>query len=205
MIDLFDQLALERRNLLIQGFEGKTAFTSRDHPGVAFKDTHEVVALAEGFIDGPEHYAFQVILPDRPGHALLFGLFQPVAAPPYDGLASAVVPVDPAEQAAALVTIHDVRETMAGRISAGPPRCVLFALLPPGDLLLDQQEHFLGDDGLMISLDVILGHDALVLHPALRQKIPGVGLLKKRIAIVFLISEDLVHGAVVPSRPSRAG
>ena len=67
----------------------------------------------------------------------IFGLFQPVAAPPYDGLAAAVVPMDPAEQAAALVTVHDVGEAMAGRISTRPTRSVLLTFLPPGDLLLE--------------------------------------------------------------------
>ena len=47
----------------------------------------------------------------------------------------------------------------------------------------------------MVSFNIILRNDTVVLYSGLVQKVGGVSLLKKRITDVFFITKDFVNGA----------
>lgn len=57
----------------------------------------------------------------------------------------------------------------------------------------------------MVSFNIILRNDTVVLYSGLVQKVGGVSLLKKRITDVFFIAQDFVDGARPPFCFTGAG
>ena len=57
----------------------------------------------------------------------------------------------------------------------------------------------------MVSFNIILRNDTVVLYSGLVQKVGGVSLLKKRITDVFFITKDFVNGAGPPFCFASAG
>ena len=57
----------------------------------------------------------------------------------------------------------------------------------------------------MVSFNIILRNDTVVLYSGLVQKVGGVSLLKKRITDVFFITKDFVNGARPPFCFAGAG
>ena len=75
---------------------------------------------------------------------------------------------------------------------------VLFALAALGHFLLHHLEHFRGDDGFMVILDIVLRDFSLVDLGLLGQEIDGVTFLKECIAFVLLVTEDTFDGGDAP-------
>lgn len=61
------------------------------------------------------------------------------------------------------------------------------------------------DNRFVVTFNIILRNDASVLHSGLIQEVGGVGLLQKGITDVFLVAENLVDGACMPSWFTCAG
>ncbi len=61
------------------------------------------------------------------------------------------------------------------------------------------------DNRFVVSFNIILWNGASIFNSGLVKKIGGVSLLKKGIVDVFLVSENLVDGACMPSRFTCAG
>lgn len=57
----------------------------------------------------------------------------------------------------------------------------------------------------MVSFNIILRNDTVVLYSGFVQKVGGVSLLKKRITDVFFITKDFVNGARSPFCFTGAG
>ena len=57
----------------------------------------------------------------------------------------------------------------------------------------------------MVSFNIILRNDTVVLYSGFVQKVGGVSLLKKRITDVFFITKDFVNGARPPFCFAGAG
>ena len=56
------------------------------------------------------------------------------------------------------------------------------------------------DNRFVVAFNIILWNNAGVLDSGLVKKISGVGLLQKGVTDVFLVMENLVNGACIPSR-----
>lgn len=69
----------------------------------------------------------------------------------------------------------------------------------------DKDVNLSRDNRFVVTLNIILRNDAGVLNSGLVKKIGGVSLLKKGITDVFLVAENLVDGACMPSWFSCAG
>lgn len=82
----------------------------QDHRGdVCPQRLQEIILLAKHPVDGVDHHLFQKRFIDRPVVAGVAGGFQAAAAPPDDGLAASVVPVDTPVK---LATENDLCETV---------------------------------------------------------------------------------------------
>ena len=164
-----------------------------------------VILLAKHPVDGVDHHLLKKCFIDRSAMAGVACSLQAAAAPPDDGLAASVVPVDTPVEFTALAAENDLCKTVLARVAA--PFAVIAGMdhAPANQLLLHQQEDVLRDDSLVIALHIVLWDGAVILDALLRQKVCGVGLLQERVTDVFLVSENLVDGAGVPLRLACAG
>ena len=133
------------------------------------------------------------------------GGFQSAAAAPDDGFAPTVIPVDAPLVFSAFTTKDNLRKAVITGVAAS------FAVLgvtnhaPADKFLLYQQEDVLRDDRFVVAFNVVLWDGTGVLNALLRQEVCGIGLLKERVAYVFLVPEDLVDCVGVPFLLARAG
>lgn len=169
------------------------------------RDGVVIVLLAEHPVNGIDYHLFQKRFIDCPVVAGVAGGLQAAAAPPDDGLAASVVPVDTPVKLAALATENDLRETVLAGVAA--PFAVVAGVdhAPADQLLLHQKEDVLRDDGLVVAFHIVLRDGAVVFDALLRQKICGVSLLQERVTDVLLVAENLVDGAGVPFCFASAG
>ena len=72
-------------------------------------------------------------------------------------------------------------------------------------LCLHLHEDFLRNDGFMVIFHIVLRQGSGVAYAFLGEKVLGYGFLEQGIAHVFLVSQDLVDGRVIPFRLARAG
>ena len=137
--------------------------------------------------------------------ASVAGGLQAAAAPPDDGLAASVVPVDTPVKFAALATENDLRETVLAGVAA--PFAVVAGMdhAPADQLLLHPKEDVLRDDGLVVAFHIVLRDGVVVFDALLRQKICDVSLLQERVTDVLLVEEDLVDSAGVTFCLASAG
>ena len=130
--------------------------------------------------------------------AFMPGRLQSADAPPDNGFAAAIVPMDSPELFATLAADYHLGKAMIAAI------CVLLSVraglyrASPNQFFLHSHENVSRNDGLMVILHVVLRNNAVVLYPGLVQKICGIGFLQECVANVFLIAEDFIDGAGVP-------
>lgn len=133
------------------------------------------------------------------------GDFQAADAAPDDGFAAVVVPVDAPVKLAAVTAENNLGKTViAGEAALFPGRARVNDA-PADKLGLHLHEEVFRNNRLVVALNIVLRHDAVVLDALFRQEVRGVGLLKQGIAHVLLVAENLVDGAGVPLFLARAG
>ena len=169
------------------------------------RDGVVIVLLAERPVNGIDYHLFQKRFIDCPVVAGVAGGLQAAAAPPDDGLAASVVPVDAPEDVATVATDDEVGKGVAGRIAAFLSVSRTATILTFEHFLLGSIEKVLGDNGLVMIFNIILRHLARILDSALSQKVDGVGFLQKGIAHVLLVLEDFPDGRVIPFGLSCSG
>lgn len=76
---------------------------------------------------------------------------------------------------------------------------------PTYQFFLHAHVNFSWNNRFVVTFNIILRNDASVLHSGLIQEVGGVGLLQKGITDVFLVAENLVDGACMPSWFTCAG
>lgn len=126
------------------------------------RDGVVIVLLAEHPVNGIDYHLFQKRFIDCPVVAGVAGGLQAAAAPPDDGLAASVVPVDTPVKLAALAIENDLRETVLAGVAA--PFAVVAGVdhAPADQLLLHQKEGVLRDDGLVVAFHIVLRDGAVV-------------------------------------------
>ena len=65
---------------------------------------------------------------------------------------------------------------------------------PAHQFILHLEKDVFWNNGLVVTLHIILRHYAVVLYPGLVEKVGGVGLLEQGVSDVLFIPEDLVDG-----------
>ena len=116
-----------------------------------------------------------------------------------------VVPVNaPVKLAAVSAENHLCKTVIAGETAL--LACRADVDYPATDKLrLHLHEELLRNDHFMVALDVVLRNGAVVLDPLFCQEVRGYSFLEQGVAHVFLVSQDLVDGGVVPFCLARAG
>lgn len=167
----------------------------------------ENLPLGQNLVDCLDRDFLQQELVDRPVSAvhLCGARLQAADAAPDDGFAAVVVPMDaPVKLAAFSAENHLGKTVIAGKSALFPGRADVDC--PPAHkLCLHLHKEVFRDDGLMVALDIILWHGAIVLDALLCQEVRGVGFLQKGITHVLLVAENLVDGAGVPLFLTRSG
>jgi hypothetical protein len=106
--------------------------------------------------------------------------------------------VDAAVKLSALTAENDLGKAVFAGVAVSFAVFAGMDHAPADQLLLNQKENILRDDGFVVALHVVLRDGAIVLDALLRQEVRGIGLLKERITDVFFVAENLVDGAGVP-------
>ena len=128
----------------------------------------------------------------------LAGGLQSADATPNDGFVASIVPVDSAEHFTAFAANDNLCKAVVAAVGA------LFSISACLDhsssyqLFLYPQEDVLWNNCFVVAFYIVLRNNAIVLHSGFIQEVCGVGLLKKGIADVFLVSEYFVDGAGLP-------
>ena len=155
----------------------------------------KTVTLFPEFVKGREACRLELILFDGSGMADKFGLFRikSCQTAPYHGFLAAVVPLGSVEVFSAFTAEDNLGKSMAAAEATFPSVCGDTSE-PSHQFILHLEKDVFRNDGLMITLHIILGYDAVVLHPGFIKKVGGVGLLEQGVSDVLFIPEDLVDG-----------
>ena len=68
---------------------------------------------------------------------------------------------------------------------------------PAHQFILNLEKKVLRNNGLMVTLHIILRHDAVVLDSGLVEKVSGIGFLEQGVTDVLFITENFIDGAGV--------
>lgn len=111
LIDLLQKLLLQLVQTLIYNLR-QVGITPKNYRcDVGAQSLQEIVLLTEYSVDGIDHHLLQKCFIDRPTVAGATGSLQAAAAPPDDGLAASVVPMDASIKFTALAAENDLHET----------------------------------------------------------------------------------------------
>lgn len=137
--------------------------------------------------------------------AFLTGRFQPTKTSPDYGFAVVVVTMNSSKHFTIVATNDYLREAMVAAVAAFLSVCTSLNNTSVHQFFLYPHVDFFWDNRFVIACDIILRNDSGVFYFGLVKKISGVSLLQKGITDIFLIAENLVDGAGMPSRFTCAG
>ena len=169
-----------------------------DHCDVLLELALVSFPVAQQLVQGGNYNPLQLQLIDGPRMAFMPGRLQPADAPPDNGFAAAIVPMDSPELFTALAADNHLGKAMVAAICVLLPVRAGLYRASPNQFFLHPHENVSRNDGLMVVLHIILRDNAVVFHPGLVQEIGGIGFLQECVANVFLIAEDFIDGAGVP-------
>ena len=207
VVGLLDELLLQLLQPCLNAVRREGVGADHGFCDVCLQLFQEDLTLGQDLVDGLDRDLLQqelVHCPVLTGHFCVRD-FQAADAAPDDGFAAMVVPVDaPVKLSAFAAENHLGEAVIAGEAAFLAGRADMYHS-PADKLSLYLHEQVFRNDGLVIVLDIVLRHCAVVLDALLRQEVSGVGLLKQGISHVLLVPENLVDGAGVPFFLSRAG
>ena len=137
----------------------------------------------------------KVQLVDGSGVAFQSGGFKSADAASDNRFDSSIVPVESAEHFTTFSADDNLGKAVVVAVAAFLAIGAGLDYSPADKLFLYLQVNFLRNNGFMISFNIVLRHQAIVLNSGLVQKVCCVGLLEKGITDVFLVSENFTHGA----------
>ena len=166
----------------------------------------KTIPLFPESVKGREACGLELILFDGSGMADKFGLFRikPGQTAPYHGFLAAVVPLGSVEVFSAFAAEDNLGKGMAAAESAFSAVCGDTGD-PAHQFILHLEKDVFWNNGLVVTLHIILRHYAVVLYPGLVEKVGGVGLLEQGVSDVLFIPEDLVDGRCMPCGLAGSG
>lgn len=175
----------------------------------------KTVPLLPESVKGREACGLEFILFNGFGMADEFGLFRIKSGQtaPYHGFLAAVVPLGSVEVFSAFTAEDNLGKDMATAESAFSAVCGDTGD-PAHQFILHLEKDLFWNNGLVVTLHVILRHYAVVLYTSLVEKVGGVGLLEQGVFDVLFIRRILLMVEVchvvlpapveMPSRSSPA-
>lgn len=110
--------------------------------------------------------------------AFFTGRFQPAKAAPDDGFAATVVPVDSAEHFTTLTANNNLSEAVITAVTSLFTVGTGLDYSPANQFFLYSQKNFLGYDGFVISFNIVLGYNTVILYSGFTEKISGISFLQ---------------------------
>lgn len=167
----------------------------------------ETVAIGEYPIEGLDRDLLQQVFLDGPAGAVHDGAagFKAADASPDDTFAAVVIPVDSPVELATFSADNDLGGAVVVGVDALLTVRPSVNLPASNKLRLHLHEDFLRNDGFMVIFHIVLRQGTGVAYAFLGEEVRGYGFLEKGVAHVFLVSQDLVDGGVVPFCLARAG
>ena len=158
----------------------------------------KTITLFPESVKGRKACGLELILFDGSGMADKFGLFRikPSQTAPYHGFLAAVVPLGSVEVFSAFAAEDNLGKGVMAAEAAFPSVCS-YAGDPAQQFFLNLEKKVFRDNGLMVTLHIILRHDAVVLDSGLVEKVSGIGFLEQGVTDVLFITENFIDGAGV--------
>ena len=113
--------------------------------------------------------------------------------------------MDSSEHFTAIATNDNLRKAVIAAVASFLSVGTGLDYSPTYQFFLHAHVNFSWNNRFMVSFNIILRNNAGVLNSGLVKKVGGVCLLKKGITDVFLVAENLVDGACMPSWFTCAG